>query len=83
MERNNWTDRDGEKWHVRAYTSGGAMGTGGQIPDAGKDYIKFQRPDDPQPYVVETRYLRDPNDMTDEELQELLDQAKRAQGVDR
>ncbi len=30
-----WIDRDGAMWHVRAYNSGGAMATGGQIPDAG------------------------------------------------
>ena len=27
-------------------------------------------------YAVETRHLRDPSEMTDEELQELLDQAR-------
>ena len=74
MER-DWTDKDGQEWHIRAYGTAG-MATGGQIPNAGKDYIKFQRPNDSQPYVVKTRYLRDPNEMTDEELQELLDQAK-------
>ena len=72
MER-DWTDRDGQKWHVRGYSSGGAMATEGQIPDAGKGIIRFRRPDGLEDYAVETRDLRDPNEMTDEELQELLD----------
>ena len=77
MDR-NWTDRDWQKWHVRAYNSGGAMATGGQIPDAGKDMISFRRHDESDGYSVETQDLRDPNEMTDEDLQELLDQAKGA-----
>ncbi len=81
MER-VWTDRDGERWHVRAYNSGGAMATGGQIPDAGKDMIRFRRHDASGAYTVETRDLRDPNEMTDEELQELLDQAKAAEELE-
>ena len=82
MER-DWTGRDGQRWHGRAYGSAGAMATGGQIPDAGTDIIKFQHPDDPDVYhVVETGDLRDPNEMTDEELQELLDQAKGAEELE-
>ena len=77
MER-VWTDRDWESWHVRAYNSGGAMATEGQIPDAGKDMIRFRLHDASDAYAVETQDLRDPDDMTDEELQELLDQAKLA-----
>ena len=75
MER-GWKDRDGQRWFVRAYNSGGAMGTEGQIPDAGKDMIRFRRSDSSDGYAVETRDLRYPNEMTDEELQGLLDQAK-------
>ena len=74
--KRSWTDRDGERWHVHAYNSGAAMATGGQIPDAGEDMITFRRYDDPESYPIETRHLRDPNEMTDEELQELLDQAR-------
>ena len=74
--KREWTDRDGERWHVRAYNSGGAMAIGDQIPDAGKDMIRFRRHDYSESYSIETRDLRYPNEMTDEELQELLDQAK-------
>ena len=70
-----WMDRYGEIWHVRAYNSGGAMATEGQLPDAGKDMIRFRLHDASDAYAVETQDLRDPDDMTDEELQELLDQA--------
>ncbi len=73
----DWMDRDGQRWHVRAYNSGGAMGTEGQIPDAGKDMIRFRRHDSSDGHAVNTRNLRDPNEMNDEELQQLLDQAKR------
>ncbi len=71
-----WTDKDGQRWHIRAYNSSGSMAIGGQIPDAGKDTIRFRRHDASDAYAVETGDLRDPNEMTDEELQELLDQAK-------
>ena len=73
----DWTDRDGRRWFVHAYNSGGAMATEGQIPDAGKDMIRFRRADSSDGHAVETGDLRDPNEMTDEELQQLLDQAKR------
>ncbi len=77
MER-DWTDRDGQRWLVRAYHTGGAMATapGGQIPDAGKDKIRFRRPDGSDGYAIDTGDLRDPN----EDLQELLDQAKESEG---
>ena len=42
--KREWTDRDGERWHVRAYNSGGAMAIGDQIPDAGKDMNKVPTP---------------------------------------
>ncbi len=74
--QHDWTDRDGRRWFVHAYNSGGAMATGGQIPDAGRDMIRFRRHDSSGGYAVETRDLWDPDEMTDEELQELLDQAK-------
>ncbi len=74
--KREWTDRDGERWHVHAHNSGMAMATGGQIPDAGKDMISFRRHDESDGYSVETQDLRDPNKMTDEDLQELLDQAQ-------
>ena len=76
-----WTDRDGERWHVLAYSSG-AMATGGQIPAAGKDMITFRRHDYSENYPIETRDLLDPNEMTDEDLQELLDQAKGAEELE-
>ena len=38
--------------------------------------IRFRRHDGSESYSVETRDLRDPNEMREEELQELLDQAK-------
>ena len=41
--------------------------------------IRFRIPDFSDGYAVETRDLRDPSEMTDEELQELLDQAKLAE----
>ncbi len=79
----DWTDpRDGERWLVRAYNIGGAMATAGQIPDAGRDMIRFRRPDGSDGYAVKTGDLRDPKDMTDEELQELLDQAKLAEELE-
>ncbi len=70
-----WKDRDRRRWFVHAYNSGGAMATEGQIPDAGKDMIRFRRADSSEGHAVETGDLRDPNEMTDEELQELLDKA--------
>ena len=75
-----WTDRVGQRWYVLTYNSGGAMGTGGQIPDAGKNMIRFRIPDGSDGYAVETQDLLDPNEMTDEELQELLDQAEELEG---
>ena len=78
----NWTDKDGQRWYVRAYNSSAAMATGGQIPDAGKDMMSFRRFDSSDSYAVETGDLRDPNEMTDEELQELLDQAKGAEELE-
>ena len=77
-----WTDRDGERWYVRAYNTGGAMATGGQIPDAGKDMIRFRPPYSADGYAVETGDLRHPSEMTDEELQELMDQAKLAEELE-
>ena len=81
MDR-DWTDRDGQRWHVRAYKSSGAMATGGQIPDAGRDMIRFRRHDSSESYAVETRNLRNPNEMTDEELQQLLDQVEGAEELE-
>ncbi len=75
-----WTDKDGQRWHVHAYNGGVAMGTAGQIPDAGKDMIRFRRHDGSHGYAVETGDLRDPSEMTDEELHELLDQATGSEG---
>ncbi len=82
MER-DWTDKDGQRWLVRAYHMGGAMATapGGQIPDAGKDKIRFRYADSSEGHAVETGDLRDPNEMTDEELQELLDKATESSGA--
>ncbi len=80
--QHDWTDRDGQRWHVGAYNSGGAMATGGQVPDAGKDMIRFRRHDGSDGYAVETQDLWDPDEMTDEEFQELLDQAKRAEELE-
>ncbi len=54
------------------------MATGGLIPDAGKDMIRFRRHDASDGYAAETRGLRDPKEMTAEDLQELLDQAQGA-----
>jgi hypothetical protein len=79
MER-DWTDRDGQAWHVRAYNAGGGMASGGGIPDPGKDMIRFRLPDGSATYAIETHNLRDPSDMTDEELQELLDRAQESEG---
>lgn len=76
----DWTDRDGRRWFVHAYNSGGAMATGGQIPDAGKDMIRFRHADSSEGHALETGDLRDPNEMTDEELQELLDRAQESEG---
>ena len=81
--KRDWTDRDGERWHVHAYNSGAAMATGGQIPDAGKDMITFRRYDYSENYPIETRDLLDPHEMTDEDLQELLDQARGAEELEK
>ncbi len=78
----DWTDRDGQRWLVRAYSTGGAMATAGQIPDAGKDKIRFRRPDGSDGYAIDTGDLRDPNERTDEDLQELLDQAQAAEELE-
>ena len=74
--KRDWTDGDGQRWHVRAYNSVASMAMGGRIPDAGKNVITFRRHDTSDGYPIETRDLRYPNEMTDEKLQELLDQAK-------
>ena len=76
MERDDWTDRDGYRWYVRGTSPGGAMATAGQIPDAGKNVIRFQRHNSSESYTVETLYFRDPNKISNEDLQQLLDQAK-------
>ncbi len=76
MERDDWTDRDGYRWYVRATSPGGAMATAGQTPDAGKNMIRFQRHNSSERYTVETLYFRDPNKISNEDLQQLLDQAK-------
>ena len=59
------------------------MATGGQIPDAGKDMITFRRYDYSENYPIETRDLLDPHEMTDEDLQELLDQARGAEELEK
>ena len=74
--QHDWTDRDGQRWHVYAYN------IGGQIPDAGKDMVRFRRHDGSDGHFVETQDLWDPDEMTDEALQELLDQAKLAEGLE-
>lgn len=82
MER-YWTDpRNGKTWHVRAYNSGPAMATAGQIPDAGEDMIEFRYPNKHSPtegYATKNPGLRDPSEMTDRELQDLLDRARAEQ----
>jgi len=80
--QHDWTDRDGRRWFVHAYNSGGAMATEGQLPDAGKNMIRFRLHDASDAYAVETQDLRDPDEMTDEELRELLDQAKLAEELE-
>ncbi len=75
-----WMDKDGQRWHVHAYNSVGAMATAGRIPDAGENRIRFRRHDASDGYTVETQ---DPNEMTDDALQELLDQAKGAEELER
>jgi hypothetical protein len=78
MER-DWTDRDGQVWHVRAHNTGGGMASGGGIPDPGKDLLTFRLPDGSASYDIDNLNLRDPNDITDEELQGLLDQAQESE----
>ena len=38
--------------------------------------IRFQRHNSSESYTVETLYFRDPNKISNEDLQQLLDQAK-------
>jgi len=73
--KREWTDRDGQRWQIRAYDRGAAMAMEGRIPDAGKNVITFRRYDTSDAYPVETTDLRYPNEMTDEGLQERLDEA--------
>ena len=80
--KREWKDRDGQRWQVRAYNSSAAMAMGGQTPDPGKNVIRFRRYDTSDAYSVETGDLRHPNEMTDGELQEWLDEAKPAEKLE-
>ena len=76
-----WTDGEGDGWLVSADNSGAAKATGGpECSDAGTSMISFPSLDGSGIYVVETGDLRDPSDIPDEGLQELLDWARELRG---
>jgi len=74
-----WTDtRDETRWDVRNMATG-AMATGGEIPDAGRTMIRFRGLDVrgvSEVYDTENPFSRAPEEMTDSELQTLLDRAR-------
>lgn len=69
-----WTDpRDGTKWQVRAYDAGPAAAAV-HTPDAFEDAIRFRS--DPATYLIPNDDARRPDELSDEELQDLLDAAR-------
>ncbi len=76
-----WTDREGGRWLVSADNSGAAKATGGpEFSDAGTSMISFHSLDGSGIYAIGTWDLRDPSDIPDEGLQELLDWARELRG---
>lgn len=71
-----WTDGEGGRWLVQAEDQAVAKG----IPDLGTSIISFHSLHRSGNYAIETWELRDPSDIPDEDLQELLDRARELRG---